>query len=157
MLWVQRIPPMGLPHPTECESHCLVLDSNHVPGPEVHEVYRKFVLNLHHFPDPLIYFSVFVTSVTRFGGHSGPAPHSKFTPLKGGPIVISDFANLNWPEGSHCGRRELSLAIANSAWPLSSRPSSSPGCPSSSPGRRRLARCPRLAIVISAVVLAWPS
>ena len=55
------------------------------------------------------------TSVTRFGGHSGPAPDSKFTPLKGGPVVISDFANLNWPEGSHRGRRELSLAVTNSA------------------------------------------
>jgi len=83
-------------------------------------------------------FPVCGTSVTRFGGHSGPAPHSKFTPLKGGPVVISDFANLNWPEGSHRGRRELSLAVVVPpvvlawppvvlAWPSSSRPSSSPG------------------------------
>jgi len=104
-----------------------------------------------------------ITSVTRFGGHSGSAPDSKFTPLKGGPVVISDFANLNWPEGSHHGHRELSLAVMNSAWPSSSRlsplpghPSSSPGRPLSLPGHHR----PCLAVMISGldfVNSAWPS
>ena len=98
-------------------------------------------------------YAAAATSVTRFGGHSGPAPHSKFTPLKGGPVVILDFVNLNWPEGSHRGRRELSLAVVVLpvilawppvilAWPSSSRPLSSPG-------RRDLGRRPRLAVVIS--------
>ena len=100
-----------------------------------------------------------ITSVTQFGGHSGPAPHSKFTPLKGGPIVILDFANLNWLEGSHRGHRELSLAIVVPpvvlawlpivlawlpvilAWPSSSHPLSLPGC-------HDLGHCPHLAIVI---------
>ena len=70
--------------------------------------------------------------------------------------MISDFANLNWPEGSHRGRRELSLAIivppVTLAWPpvvLTWPPVVLAWPSSSSPGRRRLARHPRLAVVIS--------